>query len=113
MIEKTLWSHEDEWLENLASHDLPAEDVKILGGGGQVADLHVVFRATLQKSFQPRAAVFRPFPPYLASFHGLAPDLQALINHHTDYECAHEQARGPLGIISGACIVAVWAAEMF
>ena len=59
--QQTLRRHDDERLDEIALH-LPPQDVKILRGRGEIADLDVVLGAGLQKSLEPRAGMFRPLP---------------------------------------------------
>ena len=51
-----LGRHQDQRLAELPMH-LPAQDVEVLGGGGAVSDLKVVFGALLQEALQARRAV--------------------------------------------------------
>ena len=61
MSEEALGRHEDQRLA-VAAVDLAPQRVKVLGGRGQVADLHVVLRAELQKAFETRARVLGTLP---------------------------------------------------
>src|SRR6266851_1447678 len=36
--------------------------MKVVGGAGQVADLHIVFAAELEETLEPRRGMFRPLP---------------------------------------------------
>jgi len=58
MPQEALGRHEDQWFAEVPLHLTP-EDVEILGGRGQVADLDVVFGAELQKPLKPGAGVLR------------------------------------------------------
>ena len=55
--EQALWCHDNERFAVFAVH-LPAQDVKILSGRGEIADLHVFLSAKLEEAFEPRARVF-------------------------------------------------------
>src|SRR5258708_27773301 len=58
MSQHTLRSKDDERLAPGAG-DLPAQQVKILRGGGRLADLHVFFAGELHKTLDARARVLR------------------------------------------------------
>ena len=54
----TLRRHDDERLSERPLH-LPAQDVEILRGRGEVADLDIVLRAELEETLEPRAGMLR------------------------------------------------------
>ena len=57
--QQTFRRHDDERLDEIALH-LAAQDVKILRGSREVADLDIVLGAGLEKALEPRAGMLRP-----------------------------------------------------
>ena len=55
--QQTFRGHDDQRLDEVAFHLAP-QHMKILRGRGQIADLHVVLGAGLQKTLEPRAGMF-------------------------------------------------------
>src|ERR1700680_4453315 len=58
MAQHALRSEDDERLPPGAA-GLPAQQVKILRGGGRLADLHVFFAGELHEALDPRAGMLR------------------------------------------------------
>ena len=59
--QQTLWRKDDEWLDEVAFH-LAAQDMEVLRGGSEIADLDVVFGAGLKKALDASAGMFRSLP---------------------------------------------------
>src|SRR5439155_25475712 len=59
--QQTLWRKDDERLDEIAFH-LAAQHMEILRGGGEIADLDVVFGARLKKALDASAGMFRTLP---------------------------------------------------
>ena len=55
---QALRRHDHERLDEVAFH-LPPQNVKVLRRGGQIADLNIILRASLEKTFEPAAGMFR------------------------------------------------------
>src|SRR5258708_15010914 len=58
MPQHTFRSEDDERLAPRPA-DLPAQQVKILRGGGRLADLHIFFAGELHKALDARARILR------------------------------------------------------
>src|SRR5689334_25416631 len=56
MAQHALWSEDDQRLAPRAA-DLPAQEVKILRGGGRLANLHIFFAGELHKALDARAGM--------------------------------------------------------
>ena len=59
--QQALGAHQHEGFAEIPFH-LPAQQVEVLARSGQVADLHILFGAELQKALEVGAGVLRPLP---------------------------------------------------
>src|ERR1051326_1712332 len=59
--QETLWRKDDERLDEVAFH-LAAQNMEVLRGGREIADLDVVLGARLKKELDASAGMFRPLP---------------------------------------------------